>query len=78
MPNYVKNEKGYSRVKFNSKAIKDAYKSSKSSKKHPTSVNLPEAVVTELKALALKLGVPYQTIMRRLIIEGLEKLKKAA
>jgi len=37
-------------------------------------VNLPEEVVTELKALALKMEVPYQTLMRRLIIEGLAKL----
>lgn len=78
MPNYVKNEKGYNKVKFNSKAIKEAYSRNKAAKKHPTSVNLPETVVVELKALAIKLGIPYQTIMRKLIIEGLEKLKEAA
>ena len=78
MPNYVKNEKGYRNIKVNAKAIKEAYSSGKAAKKHPTSVNLPETVVVELKALAMKLGVPYQTIMRKLIIEGLEKLKEAA
>ncbi len=78
MPNYVKNEKGYGKVKFNAKAIKDAYSKSKTAKKHPTSVNLPEDVIAELKALALKMGVPYQTLMRKLIVEGLEKLKDAA
>ena len=77
MPNYVKNEKGYGKVKFNAKAIKDAYSKAKTKKKHPTSVNLPEEVVTELKALALKMDVPYQTLMRRLIVEGLEKLRIA-
>lgn len=77
MPNYVKNEKGYAKVKFNAKAIKDAYSKAKTKKKHPTSVNLPEEVVTELKALALKMDVPYQTLMRRLIVEGLEKLRIA-
>jgi len=77
MPNYVKNEKGYSKTKFNAKAIKDAYSKAKTKKKHPTSVNLPEEVVTELKALALKMDVPYQTLMRRLIVEGLEKLRIA-
>lgn len=46
-------------------------------KKHPTSVNLPEEVVTELKALALKMDIPYQTLMRRLIMEGLAKLRVA-
>jgi hypothetical protein len=77
MPSYVKNEKGYRKVKFNAKAIKDAYSKAKTKKKHPTSVNLPEEVVTELKALALKMDVPYQTLMRRLIVEGLAKLRVA-
>lgn len=78
MSSYVKNEKGYAKVKFQSKAIKDAYAKRKTQKKHPTSVNLPEEVVTELKRLALEMGVPYQTIMRKLIVDGLDKLKKAA
>lgn len=78
MKNYVKNEKGYSKVKFNAKAVKEAYSKAKSKRKHPTSVNLPEEVITELKALALKMDVPYQTLMRKLIIEGLGKLKKGA
>lgn len=78
MPKYVKNEKGYSKVKFNAKAIKDAYSKSKTTKKYPTSINLPEDTIAELKALALKMGVPYQTIMRKLIVEGLEKLKDVA
>ena len=78
MPNYVKNEKGYGKVKFNAKAVKDAYSKAKTKKKHPTSVNLPEEVITELKALALERDVPYQTLMRRLITEGLAKLRKGA
>jgi predicted DNA binding CopG/RHH family protein len=77
MPNYVKNEKGYGKVKFNAKAIKEAYSQAKTKKKHPTSVNLPEEVIAELKSLALKMDVPYQTLMRRLIVEGLTKLRVA-
>ena len=77
MRNFVKNEKGYSKVKYNAKAIKDAYSKAKTKKKHPTSVNLPEEVITELKSLALKLDVPYQTLMRKFIIEGLQKLLAA-
>lgn len=77
MRNYVKNEKGYGKVKFNAKAVKEAYTKAKTKKKHPTSVNLPEEVITELKALALKMDVPYQTLMRKLIIEGLAKLQVA-
>ena len=77
MRNYVKSEKGYNRVKFDAKAVKEAYAKSKTKKKHPTSINLPEETITELKALALKMEVPYQTLMRKLIMEGLAKLKVA-
>ncbi len=78
MPNYVKNEKGYSKVKFNAKAIKDAYSKAKTKRKHPTSVNLPEEVITGLKALALEMEVPYQSLMRQFITEGLAKRRKGA
>ena len=78
MPNYVKNEKGYANIKINAKAVKDAYAKAKKKRKHPTSVNLPEEVITGLKALALELEVPYQTLMRKFIIEGLMKSKKGA
>ena len=50
MPNYVKNEKGYESVKFNAKEIKEAYSKTKAKKKHPTSVTLPEEVITKRKA----------------------------
>lgn len=76
MPNYVKNEKGYRKVKIDAKAVKAAYSKAKTKKKMPTSVNLPEEIVIELKALALKMEVPYQTLMRKFIIEGLEKALK--
>ncbi len=77
MPNYV-NEKGYNKVSFSTKAIKDAYSKNKSKRKQPTSVNLPEEVIAELKLLALKERVPYQSLMRKLIIDGLEKLRDEA
>jgi predicted DNA binding CopG/RHH family protein len=78
MANYVKNEKGYSKVKFDAKAIKEAYSKRKTAKKFPTSVSLGEDVVADLKSIASKKGIPYQTLMRMLIVEGLEKLKNAA
>lgn len=78
MPNYAKNEKGYEKIEFDSKAIKRAYEKRKKLKKFPTSVSLPEDVVSELKVIAQKKGVPYQTLMRMLIVEGLEKLRKSA
>ena len=78
MPSSVKNEKGYAEVKFNAKAIKDAYSKTKSKRKLPTSVNLPEEVILELKSLAMELEVPYQTLMRKFITEGLAKRRKSA
>jgi len=78
MANYVKNEKGYSKTKFDAKAIKEAYSKRKTAKKFPTSISLGEDVVADLKSIASKKGIPYQTLMRMLIVEGLEKLKKAA
>lgn len=78
MKSYAKNDKAYEEVEFDSKAIKRAYDKRKKTKKHPTSINLPEEVVAELKDMAQVKGLPYQTLMRILIIEGLKKLKKTA
>lgn len=78
MPKYVKSEKGYQTIEFDAKSIKKAYDKRKKAKKQPTSISLPEDVVIELKAIAQKKGIPYQTLMRMLIVEGLEKLKKTA
>lgn len=78
MANYVKSEDGYENTAFESKKIKSAYKKIKAAKKHPTSINLNEETVSDLKRIASKKGIPYQALMRMLVIEGLEKLKKAA
>ncbi len=47
-------------------------------RKMPTSVTLPPAIVKELKTIAEKKGIPYQVLMRSLIMEGLERLKKSS
>ena len=80
MKTYVKNEKGkaYETIEIDEKAIKRAYNDQKKAKKHPTSISLPEGVVIELKDAAQKKGIPYQTLMRMLIVEGLAKLRKSA
>lgn len=72
---YAKSKKEYNEVEFNKEAIKSARKINR---KMPTSVSLPQEVVTELKQLADKKGIPYQVLMRSFIIEGLENLKKAS
>ena len=78
MPNSVKSEKGYSKVTFEAKKVKAAYKKLKATRKHPTSINLSEDTVADLKRLAAAKGIPYQTLMRMLVLEGVERLKKAA
>ena len=78
MKNYVKDNGDYQELEFDAEAIKKSYERRKKNEKYPTSVNLPEEIVLELKQIAQKKGVPYQTLMRMLIIEGLEKLKKSA
>ena len=78
MSKYVKNKKEYESVEFDAEAIEKAYANRKQKKKFPTSINLPEETITDLKAMAQKKGVPYQTLMRMLIIEGLDNLKKAS
>lgn len=78
MKSYSRNEKSYEKIEIDAKAIKQAYDKRKKAKKHPTSISLPEDVVTELKAIAQKKGIPYQTLMRMLIVEGLEQLRMTA
>jgi predicted DNA binding CopG/RHH family protein len=78
MKNYVKNKDEYNEIEVDEDAIKKAYDKLKKSAKHPTSINLPENVVVQLKDIAKKKSVPYQTLMRMLIVEGLERLKKSA
>lgn len=72
---YAKSKKEYDKVVFDKEAIKNARKINR---KMPTSVSLPQEVVTELKQLADKKGIPYQVLMRSFIIKGLENLKKAS
>ena len=47
-------------------------------RKRPTSIALDDTTVKELKVLAEKLDLPYQVLMRILILDGLKRLKKAA
>ena len=75
MPKYVKNKSGYSKIEYDVEAVKKAYQKKKSEKKFPTSVNLPKETVTELKKIAQQQGLPYQTLMRMLIIQGLDQLR---
>ena len=50
----------------------------KDSRKKPTSVALDEKTILELKGVAEKQGIPYQVLIRVLILDGLDRIKKAA
>ncbi len=76
---YVKSIKEYDApFELDSKKILAAMKRYKDLKKKPTSVALDETTISELKSVAEKQGIPYQVLIRVFILDGLERLKKAA
>ncbi len=58
--------------------ILEAMKRYRGARKKPTSVALDDATVRELKKVAAKQGIPYQVLIRVFILDGLDRLKKAA
>jgi predicted DNA binding CopG/RHH family protein len=76
---YAKSLKEYDQpFEFEAEKILAAMKRYKDSRKKPTSVALDEKTILELKSLAEKQGIPYQVLIRVLILDGLERIKKAA
>ncbi len=76
---YAKSLKEYDKTfDLDAKKILAAMKRFKSSPKKPTSVALDETTINELKAIAEIQGIPYQVLIRVFILDGLDRLKKAA
>jgi predicted DNA binding CopG/RHH family protein len=76
---YAKSLKEYDQdFELDSKKILAALKRFKDAPKKPTSVALDETTIQELKMLAEVQGIPYQVLIRVFILDGLERLKKAA
>lgn len=76
---YVKSLKTYNKTSLlDLEKIVEAMKRYKNSPKKPTSVALDETTIEELKSVADKNGIPYQVLIRVFILEGLDRLKKAA
>ncbi|HXH74351.1 MAG TPA: hypothetical protein VNJ08_05270 [Bacteriovoracaceae bacterium] len=76
---YAKSLKVYdSESVLDSKKILAAMKRYKESPKKPTSVALDETTIQELRAVAELQGIPYQVLIRVFILDGLDRLKKAA
>jgi predicted DNA binding CopG/RHH family protein len=65
-------------VKLDAEKILAAMKRYKDAKKKPTSVALDEITIQELKRMADKQGIPYQVLIRVFILDGLERMKRAA
>ena len=77
MTYYVKSEAGYDKATYNRKKVRAAAIRLKRARKQPTSVALEPAVIDQLKQEAKARGLPYQVLMRMLIVEGLGRMKKA-
>ena len=76
---YAKSLKEYdSSFDLNAEKILAAMKRYKDSRKKPTSVALDETTISELKRMAEKQGIPYQVLIRVFILDGLERMKRAA
>ncbi len=78
MTYYVKNEPAYERVTYDRKKVRGMARRLKAARKQPTSVALSPDVILELKREAEERGLPYQVLMRMLIVDGLKRLKKAS
>ena len=77
MTYYVKSEPGYEKVTYNRKKVRAAALRLKKARKQPTSIALDPAVIQQLKQEAQARGVPYQVLMRMLIVDGLKRMKKS-
>lgn len=76
---YVKSLKEYEEpFELDAEKILMAMRRFKNAPKKPTSVALDEKTIRELKTLAAKNGIQYQVLIRVFILDGLERLKKAA
>lgn len=74
----VKNDPVYKNNKYDEKEIIAAYNKKKREAKFPTSIALDKSTVAQLKEIAQKKGIPYQALMRMLILEGLERMQEVA
>lgn len=76
---YVKSLREYDEpFELDEKKILAAIRRYKNTPKKPTSVALDEKTIQELKTEADKHGLQYQVLIRVFILDGLERLKRAA
>jgi len=76
---YVKSLREYDEpFELDEKKILAAMRRYKNSPKKPTSIALDEKTIQELKTIADKHGIQYQVLIRVFILDGLERIKRAA
>ncbi len=75
---YVKSDPEYDEVTYNRTWARAATRRLKKARKTPTSVALDPKTIAQLRREAVARGIPYQVLMRMLIVEGLGRLKKAS
>ena len=73
---YVKNLPEYQEVEFDEKAVLEMTKAYRKQRKIPTSIALEPDTIALLKNMAEKNKMPYQALMRSLILDGLKKFTK--
>jgi len=78
MKKYAKRLKAYDRIEFDTQEIIAGMSRLKGARRKPTSIALEEDTLKEVKNLAQEQGIPYQVLMRLLIINGIKNLKKVA
>jgi hypothetical protein len=78
MKKYAKRLKEYDKIEFDPKEIIAGMMRLKGHRRKPTSVALETDLIRELKSIAEKKGIPYQVLMRLLIIDGVRRIKSAA
>lgn len=78
MKKYAKRRKEYDKIEFDPKEIIAGMSRLKGARRKPTSIALEEEIIQELKGLADRQGVPYQVLMRLLIVDGVRRLKRAS
>ncbi len=75
MKKFAKRLKEYDKIDFDPKEIIAGMSRLKGARRKPTSVALEEEIIRELKSIADRRGVPYQVLMRLLIVDGVRRLK---
>ena len=78
MTYYVKSKGDYDKVSFDREKVRAAAIRLRKKRKKPTSVALDPMVIKALRREAESRGLPYQVLMRMLIVQGLKTLQKTS